>query len=306
MTDYQAKDIVTFILSKGKRSSLWGDENHVWDHAQSVLSCNYQSISFIRTGSDLPNDLRIKLRGVILVSNEILEIMKLDDLVNQDVTYIASDEPELDFFLVLTHFLKATVKKLVDARSIVEEGVGIPHSASIGPLSYIAHDVILGENVVIGVGCVIRNCKIEDNVVIQDGVKIGGDSLGAVKDKYGNWLDRPSMAGVLIGRNCRIEANTVIQSGFLQHTHIQDNVRIGPNTSIGSGVDVGEGGLIGHSVVIAGSVKIGRNARLWGNCSIREGIQIGNNIVIGMGSVVISDLVLSGVYVGSPAKILVR
>jgi len=306
MTEYRAKDIVAFLASSGRTSSIRGDENHIWNHAQSILSCNHRSVCFLRTSSDFWNDGRIEFKGVILVSSQMLRLKELNGLVNQDATYIASDEPELDFYLVLIHFLKAPVNKLIDSRSIVENGAVVPQTSSIGPLSYISHDVVLGENVVIGVGCVIRNCKIEDDVEIQDGVKIGSDALGAIKDRSGTWLDRPSLAGVLIGRNCRIEANTVIQSGFLQHTHIHQNVRVGPNTCIGNGVNVGEGGLIGQSVVIAGSVKIGSDVRLWGNCSIRDGVQIGNNIIVGMGSAVLSDLVVPGIYVGSPARILDR
>lgn len=306
MTDYLAEQIVFFLLSKGKRCSLLGRENRIWNHAAPISSSDSESICFLRPESVFSDDLAKSLKGVVLISSQLLATLQQKFQISPDVTFILSEEPEVDFFLVLRHFLKDPTQNTVDQTSTFERGFIGSDTLTIGAFSYIAKDVIMGENVSVGVGCVLRNCTIGDNVEIQDGVKIGSDALGAVKDKSGIWIDRPSMARVVIDKNCRIEANTVIQSGFMQQTHIHENVRIGPNSWIGNGVSVGSGGLIAQSVVIAGSVEIGRNARLWGNSSIREGIRLADDVIVGMGSVVISDLVDSGVYVGNPAKILMR
>jgi UDP-3-O-[3-hydroxymyristoyl] glucosamine N-acyltransferase LpxD len=306
MTDYLSGEILHFLISKGKKCTLSGRENRVWNHATPISNSNGESVCFVRPNSVLSDALAKRLRGVVILPSKYLTPIERSILLENDVTFIESEESEVDYFLVLRHFLKEELKKSLEQTSICEQGLILPHNYSIGAMSYIARDVILGENIRVGVGCVIRNCTIGENVEIQDGVNIGSDALGAVKDKSGKWIDRPSMAGVIIEKDCRIEANTVIQRGFLQHTHIHENVRIGPNSWIGNGVTVGSGGLVAQSVVIAGSVTVGRNTKLWGNCSIREGIRIVDDVIVGMGSVVVSDLIDAGVYVGNPARKLTR
>ena len=306
MTDYLSGEILHFLISKGKKCTLSGCENRVWNHAAPISNCNNESVCFVRPNSVLSDDLAKRLRGVVILPSKFLTSIERDVLLKNDVTFLESEESEVDYFLVLRHFLIEKREKSLEQTSINEQDLVLPHNHFIGAMSYIARNVNLGENIRVGVGCVIRNCTIGENVEIQDGVNIGSDALGAVKDKLGKWIDRPSMAGVIIEKDCRIEANTVIQSGFLQNTHIHENVRIGPKSSIGNGVTVGSGGLIAQSVVIAGSVIIGRNTQIWGNCSIREGIRIVDDVIVGMGSVVVSDLIDAGIYVGNPARKLIR
>lgn len=305
MTDYLSGEILHFLISEGKKCALSGCENRVWNHATPISNCNSESVCFLRPNSVLSDDLLKRLRGVVILPSKYLTSIERSILLENDVTFIETEDSEVDYFLVLRHFLIEKRENSLAQTSIFEQGLVLPRSSSIGAMSYIAKNVNLSENIRIGVGCVIRNCTIGENVEIQDGVNIGSDALGAVKDKSGKWIDRPSMAGVIIEKDCRIEANTVIQSGFLQHTHIHENVRIGPNSSIGNGVNVGSGGLIAQSVVIAGSVTIGRNTQLWGNCSIRERVRIVDDVIVGMGSVVVSDLIDAGVYVGNPARRLI-
>jgi len=306
MTDFSAADTVSLLCPQGQKITIQGLASRVWNHARPISDTDLSSLSFIR-GTSVVTDAELKLlRGVVLVPIQFMRNRPDLAFSKEEVTFIETEEPEAAFFLALNQFLVRRAKSEIHPSSVIEESSEIAGDVAIGPLTYIGSSVVLGQGVRIGAGCTLRNCSIGDFTVIQDGVRIGGDALGVVKDGKGEWIDRPSLSRVVIGERSRIEDNTVIQCGFMQDTHVAENVRIGPNSCIGNGVSVGAGSLIAQGVVIAGSVSIGINTRLWGNSSVREGVKIGDNTVIGMGSVVLVSLPANGLYVGNPAKLLDR
>jgi len=99
-----------------------------------------------------------------------------------------------------------------------------------------------------------------------------------------------------------------------------DNSIICPNTTVTTRVKIGYGCTvnihctIGHDAVIgdfttlhpdaniSGNVEIGKRVVVGCNACIREKIKIVDDVIIGMGSVVIKDILESGVYVGNPLK----
>ena len=107
---------------------------------------------------------------------------------------------------------------------------------------------------------------------------------------------------------------------------LDDSIQIGDGTFIGAysvlttNIKVGKHSLlnrsnhIGHDcqigdyltlmpgAIVSGDCNISDNVYVGTNSSIREKISICDDVIIGLNSGVVSDIVESGVYVGTPAK----
>lgn len=91
-------------------------------------------------------------------------------------------------------------------------------------------------------------------------------------------------AGVRIGKNCIINTNSLLEHDVIvgNHTHVSTKAAVN------------------------GNVKIGNDSFVGSMSSISNGIVIGNEIVIGAASTVIENCLEPGVYVGSPARKIVK
>lgn len=157
------------------------------------------------------------------------------------------------------------------------EGNEIHHTAVIYP------NVIMGKGNKIGPYCVIgsdgeiRNCnnfngyvQIGDNNVISELVTI----------------QRPKDTGAVT----KIGSNNIIMA----HSHIGHDAIVGDNCEIST-----------HSI-LGGYCEIGDNVKIKLNVTVRNRKKIGSNTTIGMGGVVVSDVPENSIFVGNPAKQLIK
>lgn len=91
---------------------------------------------------------------------------------------------------------------------------------------------------------------------------------------------------------------------------------VNPMCTLGNGVIVNTSSSIDHDctigdfshicpgAVLCGNVTIGKHSFIGANSTIIPGKKIGDHIIVGAGSTVINDLVVPGIYAGSPARIL--
>jgi UDP-N-acetylbacillosamine N-acetyltransferase len=87
---------------------------------------------------------------------------------------------------------------------------------------------------------------------------------------------------------------------------------------VGQGVIINTGAIIDHETsvgdfshisvgaTLAGRCRVGHRVMVGVGASVRDGCSIGDDIIVGVGSVVVSDLLEPGVYLGLPAKLLRR
>ncbi|WP_312946081.1 acyltransferase [Superficieibacter sp.] len=85
-------------------------------------------------------------------------------------------------------------------------------------------------------------------------------------------------------------------------------ISVGRNVSISAGakllstsLDVKNGLPADHYF---GEIKIGSNVQVGAGAILLPGVKIIDNVVIGAGSVITKDINVSGIYVGSPARLL--
>lgn len=100
----------------------------------------------------------------------------------------------------------------------------------------------------------------------------------------------------------------IIQPGGV----VQTNVKIGFGTYINMGVTIGHDTVIGdycvinHNAGISGNVTIGDNVLVGAGATIIENHRIGNSSTIGAGAVLTKDVPPNEIWIGVPAKPLVK
>ncbi len=145
-------------------------------------------------------------------------------------------------------------------------------------LSVDIKNVIWGKNVKVVLPVNLYDCSIGDNCFIGPFVEI--------------------QKGVIIGNNTRIQS----------HSFICELVTIGNNCFIGHGV------MFINDRFIEGKpaqgvkqklelTKIGNNVSIGSNATMLP-VKICDNVVIGAGAVVAKDILISGKYVGNPARLI--
>lgn len=178
----------------------------------------------------------------------------------------------------------------ISSPSIVESFVILGHPLSngtqpkliIGSNAYIrSHSVIyagnlIGCNFICGHGILIR----EDNR-IGDNVSVGTHSI----------VEKNSQ----IEKNVRIHSNVYIP----ENCYIQEHAWIGPNAVFVNDPHP-------PCAKCMRGPEIGSYSKIGANVTILDHVKIGANVLIGAGSVVTKDVPEGCVYVGNPAKYLMR
>lgn len=234
---------------------------------------------------------------------------------------IVCDDPYL-YFAKVSALLNPpqAVKPGVHETAVVERGVRIPATASIGAGAYVGRRVKLGGAVVIGPGCYIgdgveigagsrlcarvavyANCRVGKRALVHSGAVIGADGFGlALED--GRWRKIPQIGRVVIGDDVEIGANTCIDRGALDDTIIEDGVKLDNLIQVGHNVRIGAHTAIAGCTGIAGSTRIGKHCMIGGAASIVGHLDIADRVVILAGAVVTRSITQAGTYGGHPAQ----
>ena len=107
-----------------------------------------------------------------------------------------------------------------------------------------------------------------DNVILQNGVVVGGDGFGFAKRDDGSWQKIPQSGPVRIGNDVEIQANACIDRASVGATVIADGAKIDNLVQVGHGSSVGENTLLCAQVGLAGSTEVGRNVVLAGQVGV--------------------------------------
>ncbi len=105
---------------------------------------------------------------------------------------------------------------------------------------------------------------------------------------------------VTFGKGIMVAGNATINPGC----YIGDGVICNTSCSIDHECIIGDFSHIAPGAVLCGNVTIGKNCFIGANATIIPGKKINDRITVGAGSVVTSDLIEPGIYVGSPAKLI--
>lgn len=112
----------------------------------------------------------------------------------------------------------------------------------------------------------------------------------------------------LYGKNIKIGDGSIICPNCI----LTDNIQTGQHCIFNLSVTIGHDCVLGSFITaspqsaISGNCKIGDTVYLGTNAAIREKISISSDVVIGMNSCVVKNIDKPGIYVGCPAKMIVK
>ena len=183
---------------------------------------------------------------------------------------------------------------------LLGEGCLIGQNTEIGPNTIIEKRVVIGKNCVIGSNVTIKSSILGNNVVIQNGCKVGLKGFGFIPQKENN-IKFPHIGKVIIGDNVELASNCTIDRGSIDDTIIGKNTYLDNQVHIAHNVKIGENCMIAGQVGFAGSTIIGNNVSIGGQAGISGHLRIGNNVRIGGGSGVVNDVPDNTTVMGYPA-----
>lgn len=105
---------------------------------------------------------------------------------------------------------------------------------------------------------------------------------------------------VEIGEGAVITAGVIITCNIALGKHAHINL----DTTIGHDCKIGNYFTTAPSVNISGNCNIADNVYFGTNSCIKQGLSVCSDVTIGMGGVVVKDINRSGIYIGTPAKII--
>ena len=189
----------------------------------------------------------------------------------------------------------------LSANALVHKTAKLGKNIIVGANSIVGPNVKIGNNCKIGDNVSIYFAKIDDNVVIASGTKIGSDGFGfAIKQK--KFLKIPQVGRVIIKKNVEIGANCCIDRGSAGDTIINENCMLDNMIHVAHNVEIGKNCILAAQIGISGSTKIGNNVTLGGQVGIAGHLRIGNEVTIAAKSGVITNVDDNMIIGGYPAK----
>ena len=183
---------------------------------------------------------------------------------------------------------------------LVGKNVKIGENSIIGSNTIIEHNVVIGKNCVIGSQIMIKNSIIGDDVVIQDGCKLGQKGFGFIPIKNKNFKF-PHIGKVIIKNYAELASSCTIDRGSIGETVIGKNTYLDNQVHVAHNVKIGDDCMIAGQVGFAGSSIIGNNVSIGGQAGISGRLKIGNNVKIGGGSGVVKNIEDNTTVMGYPA-----
>jgi UDP-3-O-[3-hydroxymyristoyl] glucosamine N-acyltransferase len=204
--------------------------------------------------------------------------------------------------------------------AVVDSSARIGAGAHIGPYVVIGEDVEIGADAVLLAHVVIyrgakigdhffahahsvvrEHCRLGANVLLQNGVVIGGDGFGFAKTAEGRWHKIPQPAAVVIGDDVEVQANSCIDRASVGETRIGRGVKVDNLVQVGHGTHVGEDSLLCAQVGLAGSTVIGNRVILTGQVGVVGHCTVGDNAIVTPQTGVAADVEPGALVSGSPA-----
>ena len=170
----------------------------------------------------------------ILVKNVLFSTAKISKKFYPDADLDYPDKSLVDSKRVSSKFSSVTFGKNI----FIGKKAKIGSKTSIGTNSVIEHDVEIGKNCLIGSNVTIKNSIIGNNVVIQDGCKVGIKGFGFIPLKDRNFRF-PHIGRVILEDNVELGANCTIDRGSIGDTIIGENTFLDNQVHMAHNVKLG-------------------------------------------------------------------
>jgi len=234
---------------------------------------------------------------------------------------LRSDDPYLTFAHALEIFYPPQRPPAgIHSTAVVSPDAKLGHNPSIGPYvvveagAELGDDCVLKNFVVIYAGAKIghrffahshavvrENVRIGNDVILQNGVVIGGDGFGFVPCSDGTFYKIVQAGTVVIEDNVEVQSNSCVDRAAVGETRLHRGVKIDNLVQVAHACDVGENSLLCSQVGVSGSAKLGRNVILTGQVGVAGHLTIGDHVIVTPQSGVPNDVRPHATVSGSPA-----
>ena len=185
---------------------------------------------------------------------------------------------------------------------VIEAGARIGDNCVLKSLVMIYPGVKIGDRFFAHSHAVVReNVRIGNDVILQNGVVIGGDGFGFVPRPDGTFYKIVQAGTVVIDDGVEIQANSCIDRAAVGETRLRRGVKVDNLAQVAHGCDIGENSLLCSQVGVSGSAKLGRNVILTGQVGVAGHLTIGDRVIVTPQSGVPNDVPPNTTISGSPA-----
>ena len=164
--------------------------------------------------------------------------------------------------------------------AVIEDDVEIGNDATIGPFTHIAKGTRIGESFRTYSHVSVREYSlIGNNVILQDGARIGSDGYGYAKQDDGSYYKIVQSGIVVLEDDVEVGANATIDRATVGETRIRRGAKIDNLVQVGHASVVGENTLLCAQVGLGGSSKIGKDVVLTGQVGVAGHLEIGDGVI---------------------------
>ena len=187
---------------------------------------------------------------------------------------------------------------LIHPQAIIEDGAVIGKNVKIGPWTYIAANVVIGDD-----------CHISSHVVVNGPTRMGKGNRIFQFASIGEDCQDLKYAGepteLVIGDNNIFRENCTIHRGTIQDdslTQIGSNNLFMAYTHVAHDCMVGSNCILANGASIAGHVHVGDHAIIGGMTGVHQFCHIGDHCFVGANSLILKDIPPYVMASGQPAK----
>jgi UDP-3-O-[3-hydroxymyristoyl] glucosamine N-acyltransferase len=290
-----------------------GDENIEIKSAAGLDIAHAGEVTFLANPKYTPQIQETKASAIFL--NENVEIARTDIAVlRAKDAYLAYTRALRLFFpapainasihpsavIHETAFVADDVE--ISANVVVGANCKIESGVKIFPNATVYEGASIGKNSVIHSGVSVReNCEIGARCIVHNNSTVGSDGFGYAKDEEKRWLKIPQVGRVVLEDDVEIGANTAIDCASVGETRIKRGAKIDNLVQIGHSCTVEEDALICSQTGLAGSSVIGKRVILAGQVGIAGHLRVGDDVVVTAKSATSHDVEDGKIISGVPA-----
>ncbi|MDR3678062.1 MAG: UDP-3-O-(3-hydroxymyristoyl)glucosamine N-acyltransferase [Acidobacteriota bacterium] len=185
---------------------------------------------------------------------------------------------------------------------VIEDGAEIGDDCILKGFVMIYPGVKIGDRFTAHSHAVVReNVRIGNDVILQNGVVIGGDGFGFAPRPDGTFYKIVQAGIVIIEDRVEVQSNSCIDRAAVGETRLRRGVKVDNLVQVAHGCDIGDNSLLCSQVGIAGSTKLGRNVILTGQVGVAGHLTIGDRVIATPQTGVPNDVRPNTTISGSPA-----
>lgn len=163
-------------------------------------------------------------------------------------------------------------------------------------------DATIGDRFLAHAHAVVReHSRVGDDVILGNGVVIGGDGFGFALNDAGEWVKTPHPGPAILEDGVEVQSNSCIDRAIVGETRIGRGTKVDNLVQVGHACTVGPNTLLCAQVGLAGSTHVGRGVILAGQVGVAGHLKIGDGAIATAQTGIPSDVPAGAVVSGYPA-----